>query len=590
MTTARRVDRPAGQQLATADLRLLSDPFLMVPRRRSCTVVWFTEDTCRTNLVLLGHGVDALAERDLPALAAGKAFPGVSAFVATTSVTTRMAEDPGSLVPNPPDGIVPRPVQRHQAVVGPLGRRRRTPYRVLSADGDRVAMSAVYTLAPAPSRRDPVRLMFTSDHQDKPNVARNIQTAAQVLGPLDAVLAVGDLANVPDRTSEWFDSGSGSSFFAVLQGHGDRDDTAGNRAHGAAILQHVPIWPAIGNHEVMGRIDGMPTLDAATFSHAPRAVAAAEHDRLHPDADPARREAWIERNSFSSRSYEEVFASLPSTGGDGVRRYATSIGEVRLVTLFVTRAWRSSRAEPDPARRELNTRHHDARDVLDDPLRRSHGEFWFDDIRVGSEQYRWLVAELGSTARRRSRWTVVQLHEGPHGLGENMVPPYVEPVTVEERDTSGELVGNRYEYPIERDALVHDLAPLLEREGVDLVLNGHSHLWNRYRAGRTNYLEASNTGNSYGAHHPASGLARQEPGPPWPAKDHVAMGDPGGLEPELPTKGGLQPGQPFVASNDHVVVQVLDSGSGTVTSWVHDVRTPDVAPRVLDRFRLGEAG
>ncbi|GAA1399028.1 metallophosphoesterase family protein [Luteococcus peritonei] len=587
MTTARRVDEPAGQQLATGSLRLLSDPFLMVPRRRTCTVVWFTERPCATNLVLLGRGVHRLSEADLPALAAGQAFDGLQVFRASTAVTSRMGEDAASQVPEPPAGPSARPAHRHEARVGPLRRGRRTPYRVLSGDGGEVVMSAVYTLAPAPSRRDPVRLMLTSDHQDKPNVARNIQLAAQVLGPLDAVLAVGDLADVPDRTSEWFDSGSGSAFFAVMQGHGDRPDTAGRVAHGAAILQHVPIWPVIGNHEVMGRVDGVGDLQAATLSHVPREVAAAEYDRLHPTVDGPEREAWIERNSFSTRSYEEVFSSLPTTGGDGVRRYAVSIGEVRLITLFVTRAWRGPQAQADPSQRTVNSRHQDAADTLTDPLRRSHGEFWFDDIRAGSEQYRWLEAELRSPARRRCRWTVVQLHEGPHGLGENMVPPYVEPVTVEERDADGELVGIRYEYPIERDALVHELAPLLEEHGVDLVLNGHSHLWNRFRRGRTHYLEASNTGNSYGAHHPASGLARPAPGAPWPAKDHVAMGDPGGLEPVLPSEGGLAPGQPFVASNDHVVVQCLDSGRGTVSSWVADVRDPATPPRLLDEFRLG---
>jgi hypothetical protein len=41
---------------------------------------------------------------------------------------------------------------------------------------------------------------------------------------------------------------------------------------------------------------------------------------------------------------------------------------------------------------------------------------------------------------------------------------------------------------------------LLEQAGVDLVLYGHSHLWNRF-VGPTgmHFLETSNVGNTYGA-------------------------------------------------------------------------------------------
>lgn len=591
---ARRFSGPdvvATPALRTGSLELLSDPFLMAPRRHTCTVVWFTEQP-GNHLVLVGHGVGELSERDLPALAAGRERPGVRIHRATSSTLSRTAEDQDSRVAEPPSRLTPRPVQRHEARVGPLRPGRRVAYRVLSTslEGD-VVMSAAYTLAPAPRRGSSVRLMFTSDHQDKPNTPRNLEVAAATLGPLDAVLAVGDLADIPDRASEWFDSDSGSAFFPAMQGRSHRADTAGNLSTGAALLQHLPIWPAIGNHEVMGRIEGVAGLNEAVLSHVPRHVAEAEYARRYGDGDaPDRpeRKTWLERNSFSSRSYEEVFSSLPRTRGAGVRRYAVTIGEVRLITLNVTRAWRSTGADAEPASRQRTTRHQEAAAVIDDPMRQGHGEFWFDDIRPGSQQWRWLETELASSARRRCRWTIVQLHEGPHGLGENMMPPYVQPVTVEERNEAGELVGIRHEYPIERDTLVNDVAPLLERSGVDLVLNGHSHLWNRFRRGRTNYLEASNTGNSYGAHHPASGRARPAPGEPWPAKDHVAMGDPGGLEPIAPSHGGLAPDEPFLASNDHVVVQCFDSATGTITSWVHDVREPGQPPRILDEFRLGE--
>ncbi|MCK9903468.1 hypothetical protein CC117_26940 [Parafrankia colletiae] len=42
-----------------------------------------------------------------------------------------------------------------------------------------------------------------------------------------------------------------------------------------------------------------------------------------------------------------------------------------------------------------------------------------------------------------------------------------------------------------------------------------------------------------------------------------------------------------VQSNDHAMFSVFDTGPGQVVSYSFDLRTPDVAPVVLDRFNLG---
>ncbi|WLT39718.1 hypothetical protein NON20_09935 [Synechocystis sp. B12] len=60
--------------------------------------------------------------------------------------------------------------------------------------------------------------MLTSDHQLMPMVAANIQQAIAVYGDFDGVFHAGDMVNVPDRASEWFDDRRGRSFFPVLQG------------------------------------------------------------------------------------------------------------------------------------------------------------------------------------------------------------------------------------------------------------------------------------------------------------------------------------------------------------------------------------
>ncbi|PRC51224.1 metallophosphoesterase, partial [Mycobacterium sp. ITM-2017-0098] len=84
----------------------------------------------------------------------------------------------------------------------------------------------------------------------------------------------------------------------------------------------------------------------------------------------------------------------------GTRYYATTVGDVRLITLFATRVWRADRADPDPVARDSATRYQESRAHLTDPLTQGHGEFVFDDLSVGSQQYEWLRQELETPAFR----------------------------------------------------------------------------------------------------------------------------------------------------------------------------------------------
>jgi hypothetical protein len=59
----------------------------------------------------------------------------------------------------------------------------------------------------------------------------------------------------------------------------------------------------------------------------------------------------------------------------------------------------------------------------------------------------------------------------------------------------------RYGYPVENSYLIRDILLLLEGASVELVLFGHSYLWNRFEGPTgVHYLETSNVGNSYGAY------------------------------------------------------------------------------------------
>lgn len=584
------------------DADLLTDPFLQAPTADGVSVVWFTEFEGADHTVLLGEGVRRLGAADLAAAAGGAAYADVTAVDATTGRLSQVAEDhqsnvPAEVRPAAADGIVDREVWRHEGVVTGLRPGAEVPYRVVSRDGDEVAGSGTFTLQPAARPGDDLDILLTSDHQAMVNTPANLQLAADTIGDVDAVFLAGDLVNIPDRASEWFDDTRGSAFFPVLQGNGGRASTGGVTYAGGEIVQNAPLFPAVGNHEVQGRRAGATALGASYNAPVPRDVAATAYDavaaEVNPTGDPAVREQWIRDNSFSTTTYEEVF-SLPDGSPGGETYYATTVGDVRLISLYSTRIWRGTGAVADPAARTSTTRYQESRSVLDDPLRQGHGEHVFEAIDASSEQYAWLTEELASEEFADARYHVVMLHEGPQGLGDNVMPHFTDPQRVEERDASGALVGVRYEYPAEDNVLLRDLQPLLEDAGVDLVHNGHSHLWNRFVApnGTTNFLETSNTGNSYGAYHPLSGRSRPVPPAPWDASDYLAQGNPGGLEPVVPNVAPFRSADgtplPFVQDNHLAVFTRLSTGTGEVTTWAYDVRTPNVPPWVVDVFSIGE--
>jgi hypothetical protein len=571
-------------------LDLLTEPYLQLPGERSVHVAWMTEFRGRSHVVLVGDRVDDLSDRHLRLAAEGRRLRGVGRFRARTTKLSRVAEDGASQVPEPPAEVTGRDVWRHEARVTGLQPGSRTPYRVVSLEGGRWVASDTYTLAPSPRRGDDLRILLTSDHQLMPNTPANLQQVAETVGRVDAVFLAGDLVNIPDRASEWFDDQRGGAFFPALQGRASRD-VNGTAYAGAEIIQHAPVFPAVGNHEVMGRT-GAGTLSEQFNAPAPRAVAEAAYEQVADEVNPRgsrrARERWITENSFNSTTYEELF-TLPADSPGGETHYAVTVGDVRLISLYSTRIWRSPSIAADPAAWG-RTRYTEAPATLDDALAQGWGSHIFEPIGEGSEQLEWLRDELASPEFRRARHRVVMLHEGPNGLGDNMNPPFTDPVRIDETGDDGQP-RVRYEYPREENYLTRDLAPLLEQAGVDLVLNGHSHLWNRFVApSGTHYMETSNVGNSYGAFHPLSGRSRPVPPEPWDADNYLAQGNPGGLDPVVPSVAPLTNADgtplPFVQSNDYAVFSILDTRAGEITSYLYDMRTPDTPPVVLDRFAL----
>ena len=535
-------------------MALLCEPYLLDPEPRGVRVVWHTDEPGSHQVVLAGTGVPALTAAAARAAAIGTdgAGPGWRRFSAATTRLRRMREDGSSAVPGRRyDRVFPRPVHRQLAAVDGLPPGR-TPYRVVSIDSAGMAtVTQTYTFAPALPPGAPARLLLTSDHQLKPMVPVNLAKVAETVGvELDGVLMAGDMVNVPDRASDWFDSGVAPAFFAAFAGRAGT--SGGEPCGGAPILQHTPIFPAIGNHEVMGGWSpGVPLLQ-----------------QFH-GAQPER---------WNITTYTELFP-VPASPAGGPRWWSRTIGEVHVIALFVTHAWR-------PPGESGRTKYREATEDLDHPDRWGYGQFLFEPVHRDSAQYRWLRRELASPAALAARFRVVMFHHPGHGLGDHSVPPYTDPVPSVTRDpATGAITGVSYQYPLADDHILRDLAPLFDEAGVHLVLNGHSHLWNRFRSpAGVNWLETSNVGNSYGAYDRSSGRKRDAP------PGYLRQGDPGGLTPAVPTLAPLTGTDglplPFVASDHITVFSILDSAAGVVRSYRFDTREPAGQVLLFDEFPL----
>jgi hypothetical protein len=228
---------------------LLTDPFLQLPSADGVRVVWFTEFPGVRHYVTVGNGLD----REIDA---------------ETTKLSRMAEDAASHLGNQTEvvqsqpGWTPRAVWRHEASLFDLTPGRRVPYRVTSVDqGGAEVTSREFSLAPLPPSGQRLRVLLTSDHQLLPMTPINLQMVDEVIGRVDAVFHAGDMQNVPDRASEWFDDRRGCAFFPAMQGRAisivacEEGEGPASRLtyRGGEIIQHAPLFTVIGNHDVMGR-------------------------------------------------------------------------------------------------------------------------------------------------------------------------------------------------------------------------------------------------------------------------------------------------------------------------------------------------
>ncbi|MGF1491555.1 MAG: metallophosphoesterase [Microcoleaceae cyanobacterium] len=554
-------------------LQLLSDPFLQFPTQTSVRVVWFTEFPGTTHVVNYGSALD-------------------QQVVAVTTRLTRTREDQDSYVgtQTPDNPVYSQPVEReiwrHEAEVQGLTSGVRVPYQVTSASATgQSVQSQTFTLAAQPQAGVELKILLTSDHQMKPMTAANLQKVEESVDSLDGVFLAGDLVNIPDRASEWFDDSRGGAFFPCLQGRADyqlEKEGVTTPYRGGELIQNVPLFPAIGNHEVMGRFSTEMSLNKQF--NDPYPIEAAERiyqqnsAAINPNNNPEIKLDWLKNNTFNADTYSEIF-NLPNPGKN---YYAVTFGEIRLVVLYVTNIWRSP-SLGQKAKGKYRERDQD----LEASENWGYGQHIFEPIQKGSEQYNWLQQELKSPEFQQSKYKIVMFHHPAHSLGENVMPSYTNPNQIIDRDAAGNIKMVRYEYAKENDYIIRDLVPLLEEADVQLVYYGHCHLWNRFVSPTgMHFLESSNVGNTYGAY---LGKNRRAI-PPGFQEDYVAIGDPNGLDPVIPTLQPLlgegdQP-QPFIASNDITVFSILNTGNGTVSSYYFDTRKPESPVVKFDEFQL----
>jgi len=565
----------------TAPPQLLTDPFLQLPTSTSVRVVWFTEFSGKQHTVNFGANLGQVV-------------------TAKTTQLSRVAEDADSNLGTRLKELTRRGIWRHEAEVTGLAPNQRIPYRVTSVREDgAVVTSNEFSLAPAPAKGTPLTILLTSDHQLKPMVAANLQKVAETIGQLDLVLFAGDLVNVPDRASEWFDDSRQGAFFPALQGRAQfalEKNGVTTTYQGAPIIQHTPMYTAIGNHEVMGRFSTIASLRDQFGNAYPRQIATQQADAkavpifrefdqpqtITIQINASDRDRWIKNNSFNTDTYEELF-TLPTSRTGGKRYYSTTFGDVALIVLYITNVWRTPNIKTNE-----KGKYHEGDKTRQDPENWGWGQFIFESIQPGSEQYQWLVRELEKPEFQQAKYRIVMFHHPPHSLGENSVPAYTDPKPKIERQ-GRQVQAVRYEYPKATDYIIRDVVPLLEQANVQLVFYGHSHLWNRFVSPTgMHFLETSNVGNSYGAY--INGKQRFIPEDLQGLADYTLEGNPNGLEPITPTIAPLfdEAGQPvpYVASNDITVFSILDTGTGTISSYRFDTREPNSAVVKFDEFRL----
>lgn len=587
---------------------LLSEPMLQLPAEGSVRVVWYSEERGSDHEVIYGDDLNQKVS-------------------ANTTKMTRMLEDENSELVRSVSSLQERDVYRHEAVVTGLRANTRVPYIVRSRIDGELYQSEPFSLQPRPTPGHNLKILLTSDQQNRAMSPANFQKVIETVGTVDAVFFAGDLVDNPHRASEWFDRNNESrpAVFPSLQGN-FQNLFPEHPYTGGEILQHAWFFGTIGNHETPGRWrPSERTINQMDGDPQPRWYAEMRYDQLGMTSD---REQWVRDHSFEHTAYFEMWAH-PDDGPEGESYYAYRLGNMFVISMNVSRVWRNWNPN-------IRGKFTENIDDLNNPDEWGFGDMFFADFGPGSEQYAWLQDVLASDAFRSAEYRVVMAHQTMFGLGDNTLPVMADPVVTIEYEQNGTrqtlppftypvtrefwestiqplvdaeaITYIQYEYPIEDDLWRNHIEPLLIENGVNLVHTGHSHIWNRANVSGLHYLESSNVGNCFGAGF--DGYAERAPWAvfpeedrwneqvdpitelTWDASDYLRTGDPHGRKPIMPSDfnplgAWTEDGDlPFMCSNDITAFSILDTGTGMVTSYAFDTRDPNSEVVKFDQFSL----
>lgn len=559
------------------------EPILQNPTQTGVTVQWFTENEGDENLLYL---YDASESYDF--LTAQSFTPGEPSRVIPASTIKLSRIRGGKQDADKDDPSITCDIYKHVAIVDDLPEyhgliEERFPYQVVTDD----LKSPIYTLSANPAPGTPLRLLLTSDHQIKDMVAANIQKVYETVGKVDGVLVNGDLVDVADRCYDWFYADN--AFFRCLTGTAI-DDVNGANYFGAPFLQEAPIYTSIGNHDVMGQFDNITPI--VTQFNEPRTRQQAENkwnslsDETKATLD---KNQFILDHSYNTITTEEIFESPTSSLG-GKKYYATSFGDIRLISLDVSRVWRLPNIGLGGKYSEIPG---------SSPEDFAEGEFIFESIKEGSDQINFLDSELSSDEYNNSLIKMVMFHSEAHSMGGNQIPAYTDPVP---KETISPITGQKmtiYDYPIDEDYIINVIEPRLEKNNANLLFEAHSHLWNRFKtASGMNILETSNVGNSYGGFDSSDKLREQFPSAfsdndqyhsiaaEWDKNNYILEKDPYGLEAIMPNIAELPDKKAYLDSNTITSFSILDTYKGTVDSYYFDTEKPDSDPVLFDSFSI----
>jgi predicted phosphodiesterase len=179
----------------STEAKIIAGPYLQNPRSTTITIRWISDDGGKS---IVHYGAD------LKLVAAG------------------------------PNGIhyVKLGSYLHEVAITGLQPNTRYVYRANSNN----TLSDQYSFKTAPPAGSPISFLAISDAQMKPDLPMTIAVIGKLVQP-DLIIFSGDLVDEPDRVADWY--GAERSFFDVLTG----------RQPGAPLLQNIPLFPSLGNHE-----------------------------------------------------------------------------------------------------------------------------------------------------------------------------------------------------------------------------------------------------------------------------------------------------------------------------------------------------